>query len=196
MTFASVLIIQVYMRLLKSFTHQDVEAIENPVIYERRAARGIILDGKDILMIYTRRYNDYSFPGGGIDQGEAVEAGLLRELAEETGARNVRVQEAFGDFEEYRPTHYDGFDLMHQLSHFYVCTADRQLGQAKPESYEIKNGSEPVWVNIVEAIRHNQKVIDTKEDSMGLSIERETFVLRQIAREILGLSEEDLTFTA
>jgi len=173
------------MRLINKFVHESCKDAVDPVIYERTAARGIILHNEEILMIYTKRYNDYSFPGGGVDEGEDIKVGLIRELEEETGAQNIEILSAFGDYEEFRPTHFTGYDLLHMMSHFYICNADRELGDANPEDYEIKNGSAPVWVNIHEAIKHNRDVIAAKEDSMGLSIERETLVLELIAEELL-----------
>jgi len=173
------------MRLINSFVHDSYKEAVNPCVLERVAARGIIMDGDDILMIYTKRYNDYSFPGGGVDQGEIIEEGLFRELEEETGAENIHILSPFGSYEEFRPTHYKGYDMVHMISLFYVCSANRELGQAHPEEYEIKNGSEPVWVNIHDAIEHNRKVMEAKEASMGLSIERETIVLELIVEELI-----------
>ncbi len=172
------------MRLINKYIHVSFENMTDPVIYERTAARGIIIREDEILLIYTKRYNDYSFPGGGVDEGENIKEGLLRELNEETGAQNIEILKSFGDYEEYRPTHYDGFDIMHMISHFYVCSADKELGQASPEDYEVKNGSVAVWVNLDEAISHNKEVIKNKEDSMGMSIERETIVLELIKKEM------------
>jgi len=173
------------MRLINKYVHESFETAVNPVIFKRVAARGIILNKEDILMIYTKRYNDYSFPGGGVDDGENIKDGLIRELQEETGARNIEILNPFGNYEEIRPTHYEGYDMVHMLSHFYVCNAEKELGEANPEQYEINNGSSPVWVNIHDAINHNKKVIAAKEDSMGLSIERETLVLELITKELL-----------
>lgn len=173
------------MRLINKYIHESFETAVDPVIFERTAARGIILDKEDILMIYTKRYNDYSFPGGGVNDGEDIKEGLLRELKEETGAKNIEIISAFGNYEEFRPTHYTGYDMVHMLSHFFVCNAEKELGEANPEEYEINNGSAPVWVNIHDAVKHNRKVIAAKEDSMGLSIERETLVLELITKELL-----------
>lgn len=53
------------------------------------------------------------------------------------------------------------------------------------ESYEIKNGMKSCWVNINEALEHNQNVIEKKESSMGLSIERETYMLKLIKKELI-----------
>lgn len=173
------------MRLINKYMHESFKAAVDPIIFERTAARGIVMDNEDILMIYTKRYNDYSFPGGGVDEGEDIKTGLIRELEEETGAKNIEILSAFGDYEEFRPTHYKGYDAVHMLSHFFVCSAERALGDANPEEYEINNGSVPIWVNIHDAIAHNREVIAAKEDSMGLSIERETLVLELVAKELL-----------
>ncbi|MCM1991676.1 NUDIX domain-containing protein [Oceanirhabdus seepicola] len=172
------------MRLLKKTIHKDIENIEGR-IYERIAARGIVLKGSKILLLYTKRYNDYSFPGGGVDPHEDLITGLKRELSEETGATNVEVIQEYGIFDEYRPSYYDDSDLIHMTSYFYVCKIDEKLGNSNLEDYEIANGMSTIWIDIHEAIRHNKEVIANKEDSMGLSIERETFVLELVAKELV-----------
>ncbi|ELR66864.1 MutT/nudix family protein [Photobacterium marinum] len=171
------------MRLLKSTVHPDIEALEGSM-FHRKAARGIILNGEDILMLYTERYHDYTLPGGGIDEGEDAVEGLIRELEEETGARNIRDITSFGIYEEYRPWYKPDFDIMHMESYCYVCTIDAELGETRLEDYEIKNGMRPVWVNIFDAIAHNEETI-ANSDKKGMSIERETFLLKQIAAELL-----------
>ena len=112
------------MKLLKKHIHKDVEDLTDPNILKRIAARGIIVKDNQILLIYTKRYNDYSIPGGGVDSHENIEDGLLRELQEETGAQNIQIIDNFGLYEEHRPTHYEGYDVMHMTSHFFVCSAD------------------------------------------------------------------------
>lgn len=78
------------MRLIKKLVHPDVKTTTGAIL-TRRAARGIVLREKSILLLFTERYNDFSFPGGGVADGENLIDGLCRELEEETGARNVRV---------------------------------------------------------------------------------------------------------
>jgi ADP-ribose pyrophosphatase YjhB (NUDIX family) len=177
------------MRVLNKTVDPNYNVNNHPALYKRIAARGIIMNGDDILLIYTKRYNDYSFPGGGIDAGEDILEGLKRELQEETGAQNISIIEDFGIYEEIRPTYYEGYDFMDMTSYFYKCSADKELGQASPEDYEVNNGSVPVWVNILEAIAHNKKVIAHKEETMGLSIVRETEVLEFVVEDLLkGMS--------
>ena len=171
------------MRLLKSSVHPDIENLDAN-IFHRKAARGIILNGEDILMLYTERYHDYTLPGGGIDDGEDAVAGLIRELQEETGAQNIRDIKEFGLYEEYRPWHKAEHDIVHMKSYCFVCTIDAELGETRLEDYEIKNGMKPVWMNIFDAIAHNEDTMANSEKK-GMSIERETFLLKLIAEELL-----------
>jgi ADP-ribose pyrophosphatase YjhB (NUDIX family) len=144
-----------------------------------------VLKGNRILLLYTQRYHDYSLPGGGIDDGEDKIAGLIRELKEETGAQGVRNIEAFARYDEYRPWYKPDADIIHMISHCYTCEIDETLGDTAYESHEVSNGMTPLWMNIHHAITHNEEVI-ANSHKKGLSIERETFILKVIAQEIVG----------
>jgi len=177
------------MRLLNTTFHPDVSPADisdtsELMLIVRHAARAIVLKGEDILLLYTERYHDYSLPGGGIDEGEDEVAGLVRELKEETGATGVHNVEAFGRYDEYRPWYKCDGDIIHMISHCYVCDIDEKLGETSYESHEVNNGMKPLWVNIHTAITHNEEVI-ANSDKKGLSIERETFLLQVIANEIV-----------
>ncbi len=178
------------MRLLKTAFHPDVSSEDisptsKHVMIERHAARGIVVKGDEILLLYTQRYHDYSLPGGGIDDGEDEIAGLIRELKEETGAQGVRNVKAFARYDEYRPWYKPDADIIHMISHCYVCEIDEALGETAFESHEVSNGMRPLWMNIHKAIEHNQAVI-ANSDKKGLSIERETFLLKVIAQELVA----------
>jgi len=87
-------------------------------LFLREAVRAVIADGADLLMLYTRRYNDYSFPGGGVSQDEAIDACLMRELQEETGSAAVDVKRYLGYVDEFRPDRRDSPNPMLMRSHF------------------------------------------------------------------------------
>ena len=171
------------MRLLKSTVHPDISSLEQSS-FMRIATRAIILKDDMILMLYTERYHDYTLPGGGLDEGEDLQHGLIRELKEETGAQNIRNIREFGLYEEFRPWYKTDFDIMHMKSYCYLCDIDAQLGETKLEDYEIKNGMKAVWLNIYDAIKHNEQTM-LHSDKKGMSIERETFLLKLIAEELL-----------
>ena len=176
------------MRLLNSTIHSDLspQNIDCPSFsrFTRKAARAIVLQHDNILLLYTERYQDYSLPGGGIDEGESQVDGLVRELREETGAQNPRNFRFFGVYEEYRPWYKNDFDMVHMLSYCYQCDIDKTLLAPQLESYEKSNGMRPVWMNIFDAIAHNESTI-AASDKKGLSIERETFLLKKIAEELM-----------
>lgn len=176
------------MRLLKTAFHPDVSPADidsDKTVIERHAARGIVLRGDSILLLYTERYHDYSLPGGGIDEGEEDIAGLIREMQEETGAEAVSNVKPFARYDEYRPWYKADADIIHMISHCYTCDIEGELGETAFEPHEVSNGMRPLWMNIYAAIAHNEDVIASSEKK-GLSIERETFLLKVVAREFLG----------
>lgn len=171
------------MRTLAATIHPDILDLSGST-FTRKAARAIVLRGNDILLLYTKRYHDYTLPGGGIDAGEAILEGLKRELREETGAHNVTNIKEFGLYEEYRPWHKGTFEIVHMLSYCYVCDIDEVLLSPDFEAHEIQNGMMPKWINIHQAILHNEETL-ANSDKKGLSIVRETFLLKRIVTELL-----------
>ena len=171
------------MRLLKTAVHPDVNTTSTTIIH-RKAARAIVLKNDNILLLYTARYHDYTLPGGGIDEGESEVEGLTRELIEETGAQYINNIQPFGLYEEYRPWYKNNADVMHMQSYCYVCDIADELLAPTFEAHEIQNGMTPVWKNIYQAIAHNEETI-ANSNKKGLSIERETFLLKLIVKELL-----------
>lgn len=171
------------MHILKTHYHPEVKTLDNKSIFTRLATRCIALKDENILLLYTEKYDDYSLPGGGLDTGEDKIEGMIRELTEETGAKDIKNIAPFGAYEEYRPWHKPDHDVQHMISYCFTCDINKELGAANMESYEASNGMKPVWVNIHEAIAHNNKTI-ASSDKKGLSIERETYLLNRIAQSI------------
>jgi len=167
------------MKLLRKTIHPSIDSIDSKSFWERPATRGIIVKNNEILLLYTERYDDFSLPGGGVDDGEDIIEGLKRELSEETGAQNIREVIPFGKYEEYRQCTRTEFDLVFITSYCYLCKIDDELGATKYESYEKKNGMTPRWIDINKAIDHNQKTLSNSPKS-GFSIERELYLLNLI----------------
>lgn len=170
------------MRLLKTAIHPDANP-QSASLFYRKATRAIVLDGDNILMLYTERYHDYTLPGGGVDEGEEIIDGLIRELKEETGAKGITNITPFGRYEEYRPWYKDEFDTIHMDSYCFTCQIHNELGDTALEDYELNNGMRPVWLNIHDAIKHNEQTMKNSKKK-GLSIERETFLLTLIVSEL------------
>lgn len=171
------------MKLLKKIINPELKTLEG-TIFKRIAARGIIIKDDKILLMYTKYYDDYSLPGGGVDSEEALIEGLKRELSEETGAQEIEVLSEYGYIDEYRPYHKENYDLMHMISYIYLCDINSELQEAQLEDYEIANGMKAKWIDIEEAIKHNKEIIGNNDD-IGLSIKRETYILERIKKELM-----------
>ena len=175
---------QIVILILKTHYHPKVTNLEVKSIFTRLATRSITMQGDSILLMYTARYEAYSLPGGGLDLGESKIEGMKRELREETGAKEIKNIKPFGVYEEYRPWHKADYDIQHMISYCYTCEINKKLGNSSLESYEVKNGMKALWINIHEAIQHNENTMATSEKK-GMSIERETFLLKLIAESMI-----------
>lgn len=151
--------------------------------FTRYTTRAIILDGENILLLYTARYDDYTLPGGGIEAGESIEDALLRELQEETGAKQITHITPFGRYEEYRAWHKPDFDVIHIVSDCYICDICGEFDMPNMEEYERMNGMKPTWININRAIAHNKNTL-ANSAKKGLSLIREISLLEQIQAQI------------
>jgi len=172
------------MQILKTHYHPEVKTLENKSVFTRLATRSIAIQGSTILLLHTERYEDYSLPGGGLDLNENKIDGMMRELSEETGAKDIKNIKPFGAYEEYRPWYKPDYDIQHMISYCYTCDISKKLGIASMEEYEINNGMKAMWVNIDEAIKHNEKTMAIS-NKKGMSIVRETFLLKLIAKSII-----------
>jgi ADP-ribose pyrophosphatase YjhB (NUDIX family) len=81
-----------------------------------RTSRGV-RDGRTELLVFEDPEHPYigvQVPAGRLDAGEGLEAGLLRELEEETGLTNARIVQELPAFEDHYPSQYEnhGFHVV------------------------------------------------------------------------------------
>lgn len=120
----------------------------------RPSVRGIILRDGKVLMVYSRKYDYYKFPGGGIEPGEGMDQALSREVREETG-----FAVAPGSIREYGLVHRrsrgETTDLFVQDNYYYLCDVTRNMGQ-RLDDYEADEGFTPEFVTPEQAIETNR----------------------------------------
>lgn len=149
-------------------------------VYCRPSARGIILQGDKIALVYSGREHYYKFPGGGIQGGEDKKAALVREVREETGL--VVIPDSIREFGSVlRRQKSDKLEntIFEQENFYYICDVEAaNIGQELDE-YEREAGFVLRVLPIDEAICANDEYhSDNYFDE--IMIKRELRVLRMV----------------
>ncbi|KOO46176.1 NUDIX hydrolase [Priestia koreensis] len=158
------------------FEHSECKNVDQfKKHHTREAVRAAILHNGQILMVHST-FGDYKFPGGGRDEGEEKEEALRREMEEETGYNDCRIQRYVGTIIERNPDDYAVDALFEMTSHYYLCELlTEKMGSQQLDDYEAEQGYTPKWVTLDEAIEQNER-LQTQHDW----IKRETFVLKKL----------------
>ncbi len=169
--------------LYEIYRHPDAPREGRAIL--REAVRGVILDGRRLLMIYSSVNNDYKFPGGGREDGESLTQTLQREVEEETGASVTRVDAYLGKVIEYDLPYENGYDLFCMTSHYYLCRISARHKPLALDAYEQRLGFQPVWVSAEDALRANRVVLNSPFSNIPKWTARETRVLEYIRDNLL-----------
>ncbi|MFJ7665755.1 NUDIX hydrolase [Lysinibacillus sp. NPDC097195] len=146
----------------------------------REAVRAIIINNQKILLVHSEK-GDYKFPGGGLEDNETHSQGLVREVKEETGYVNCRVQTKVGFISEKTVDVDDDNQLFQMMSHYYLCELiDEQKIDQQLEAYELAQQFTAKWVSLDDAIKQNESLLNESQNNRWLP--RETFVLKALKK--------------
>ncbi len=167
------------MRLL--FEMRAEECATTGVCYVRPSVRAVIAHSGRVLMVHSKRYNYYKFPGGGIEDGESHIDALMRESREEAGVVIAResVRE-YGYVHRVESTDIPGYDIFLQDNYYYLADAVGKGAQSL-DGYEEYEEFTPVTVTAADAIRTNREC-DHGPKNQNM-IEREARVLELLVSE-------------
>lgn len=136
----------------------------------RKAARGLVISGTNIALLFVSKYNYYKLPGGGIEQDETVERAFCREVIEEVGCSVNNIKQ-YGRIIEYR----DEFKL-EQISYVLAGEVDGEMGSNKLEPSEIQEGFELKWIPIENVIEMMSRSRPTNYEGQFI-VKRDQFIL-------------------
>ena len=143
-------------------------------IYRRTAVRGIVQRGGKYLFVYSRKYGDCKFPGGGMEPDETHADTLIREMREETGYDvlpdtlracllvHERRKGLFGD-------------LLCMDSYYYCCAVGDTVHPQKLDASERDEDYEVCWLTLAEAAARNKAA-----DAQTTWVQRELAVLKYL----------------
>lgn len=98
----------------------------------RETCYGIAENDDKILMVYSEKGKDISFPGGGIEQGETLTDGLKREFLEESGYE-VLEAEPIVDAHVFAKTRKG--DYIERFAHFFKVKINLEDPKTPTESW-------------------------------------------------------------
>ncbi len=114
--------------------------------YVRRTGKAILFDEAGNIALVERDTHPYALlPGGGIDEGETFEQGILRECLEETGCV-VELGEKIGIVDDFRLR-----DMKHVVTHCYAARVVGEKGEPRLTDDEKATGLRVVWMPFEEA---------------------------------------------
>ncbi len=91
----------------------------------RYTVRAIIIKDKQLMMTYSKKFDDYMTPGGGVEENEDFVEALKRELIEEVGVVADTIK-PIGYIEELRSGQKDS--ILYQKSHYFEVTIQSMVG--------------------------------------------------------------------
>lgn len=140
----------------------------------RVGCRGLVVKDNKILLSYEQRTGFYMSPGGGLENGEAYEECVVRELQEEAGFKVVPIK-AFVKVKEY------AYEVLWE-NNYFICEIVGECDIHLTES-ETYNRVCAVWVDIDEAIEifSDYQSKDTDHASLYL---REYTILKKLKKAL------------
>ena len=168
------------MRLLFALDQKDYEECNRT--YIRNSSRAIIIKENKIAMVYSRKYDYYKFPGGGIQKGESAVEALIRETREEAGLIIIpdRIRE-YGYLHRIQKSDTDADECFIQDNYYYFCQTEKPVLEQKLDDYEKKEGYALEYVYPSLAIVKNRHVGPSPYNR--LMFEREAMVLELLMAE-------------
>jgi 8-oxo-dGTP diphosphatase len=148
----------------------------------RQAVYGILFneDKTQIILVKRRDLPVWVFPGGGLDEGETPEIGVIREVEEETGLKVEIVRK----IAEYEPV-----NKLTQKTHYFECKAVGGIPKPSSESKEVaffplskmpKRLAPPFALWLADALEEKKEVIKKPTEGVTYLILVKLLILHPI----------------
>ncbi|HEX9059062.1 MAG TPA: NUDIX hydrolase [Clostridia bacterium] len=164
------------METIAFFNRENVSEDELKAFRHRRAVRCVVFDNEEnVALLYVPTGEYYGLPGGGVDQEETFDEGVVRECKEELGC-DIELVKTLGRTLEYRKKH----TLINE-SHGYMSRVVGEKGSPiliGDENEDEKN-SEIVWMRLEKAIELMEQIPEQENLYNQYCNERDLAFLRK-----------------
>lgn len=128
-------------------TGEEREVAAERLVFRPSAYAVIVQDGRVLL---NTAWEGHDFPGGGIEKGESLRDGLMREVKEETGLA-VDIGPLLHVGEDFFIANFVPDTCFHSLLYYFLCTNPRgDLSTDGFAEYEKDYMKAPQWVPLDE----------------------------------------------
>lgn len=171
------------MKLIKILNYENVSDEELKDFKTRRVSRVVALDDNNKIAInYMVNNKYYELPGGGVEEYETYEEGLIREAKEEAGV-NLEIIKEIGIVQEYRR-----YKTFINESHAYLAKVVGEKGGLSLTEGEKEEGMTVLWVDLEKAERlitsNHPENKDVTEEMVRYTKERDLAILEE-ARKLI-----------
>lgn len=153
------------MRELFSMDKKDYKGTEK--VFSRPSARGIIEKDGKLLLVYSRKFDYYKFPGGGIEPGESMEEALIREVHEETGYNVIpETIKEYGYVLRRQLSTVEENTIFEQYNYYFLCEVEEEHNEQILDDYEREEGFTAFCIDPLIASAANRNSINCWTDDM------------------------------
>jgi 8-oxo-dGTP pyrophosphatase MutT (NUDIX family) len=146
------------------FLHSDLAALQKAFFKKFtlvKAGGGLVQNEKDEALLIFRR-GKWDLPKGKLDKGETLEQCAIREVKEETGLQQVKLN---GPLQVTYHTYHEGTKFILKESHWYAMKATNEqtlVPQAEEDIHEIK------WVSPADLPRYIKLAFPSVKDVLEM----------------------------
>lgn len=112
----------------------------NQDVRTKVAARALIIKDNKIAILYSKKYNAYITPGGGVEENETLEEACIRESIEETGMIVEPIEKI-----AILDCNYPRIRIVHN---YFVCKYVSDTNQVDRTQQEIDQDLELQWLDL------------------------------------------------
>ena len=145
----------------------------------RHSARTIIIKNNLVALVYSKKYDYYKFPGGGIEQNETVIDAAIRETMEESGIKLTK--ESLFEFGIVKRKEEIDQKLFIQNNYYYLVSKYEITNHQQLDKYELDECYTLVFVDPMIAIATNR--LNDHGPTNQTMLERDAKVLELLIEE-------------